>query len=218
MRSKIHPRPVPLRPSHPPPSPQSGLVGAGRFELPTPCSRSKCATRLRYAPPSHAQVGEVGQTPPKKRMIGPERSNLRLHGRRPPSPKLCATLQPTRNRFRQSKSTSVLGSGLDFSYARLNVCNGPQADIVAPLGADGSDLEAFGIPAGLRWTCFVLLKLFPVRLADKSAALRAAGESDTISHAILPTGPTPHYHMLGRCQPLRSYPCRALRSALIAQC
>ena len=27
------------------------LVGAGRFELPTPCSRSKCATRLRYAPP-----------------------------------------------------------------------------------------------------------------------------------------------------------------------
>ena len=29
------------------------LVGAGRFELPTPCSRSKCATRLRYAPPDH---------------------------------------------------------------------------------------------------------------------------------------------------------------------
>ena len=28
------------------------LVGAGRFELPTPCSRSKCATRLRYAPPN----------------------------------------------------------------------------------------------------------------------------------------------------------------------
>ena len=27
------------------------MVGAGRFELPTPCSRSKCATRLRYAPP-----------------------------------------------------------------------------------------------------------------------------------------------------------------------
>ena len=27
------------------------VVGAGRFELPTPCSRSKCATRLRYAPP-----------------------------------------------------------------------------------------------------------------------------------------------------------------------
>jgi hypothetical protein len=28
-----------------------GLVGAARFELATPCSRSKCATRLRYAPP-----------------------------------------------------------------------------------------------------------------------------------------------------------------------
>ena len=31
--------------------PSTFLVGAGRFELPTPCSRSKCATRLRYAPP-----------------------------------------------------------------------------------------------------------------------------------------------------------------------
>ncbi len=28
----------------------SGMVGAARFELATPCSRSKCATRLRYAP------------------------------------------------------------------------------------------------------------------------------------------------------------------------
>ena len=28
-----------------------GLVGARGFEPPTPCSRSKCATRLRYAPP-----------------------------------------------------------------------------------------------------------------------------------------------------------------------
>ena len=27
------------------------MVGAARFELATPCSRSKCATRLRYAPP-----------------------------------------------------------------------------------------------------------------------------------------------------------------------
>src|SRR6516225_2954709 len=26
------------------------LVGVGRFELPTPCSRSRCATRLRYTP------------------------------------------------------------------------------------------------------------------------------------------------------------------------
>lgn len=32
-------------------NPFKRLVGAGRFELPTPCSRSKCATRLRYAPP-----------------------------------------------------------------------------------------------------------------------------------------------------------------------
>ena len=26
------------------------MVGAGRFERPTPCSQSRCATRLRYAP------------------------------------------------------------------------------------------------------------------------------------------------------------------------
>jgi hypothetical protein len=26
------------------------LVGAERFELPTLCSQSRCATRLRYAP------------------------------------------------------------------------------------------------------------------------------------------------------------------------
>ena len=28
------------------------LVGAERFELPTPCSQNRCATRLRYAPTS----------------------------------------------------------------------------------------------------------------------------------------------------------------------
>ena len=27
-----------------------GLVGAGRFELPTTCAQGRCATRLRYAP------------------------------------------------------------------------------------------------------------------------------------------------------------------------
>ena len=27
------------------------LVGAARFELATPCTPCKCATRLRYAPP-----------------------------------------------------------------------------------------------------------------------------------------------------------------------
>src|SRR5579885_237562 len=27
-----------------------GLVGAGRFERPTPCAQGRCATRLRYAP------------------------------------------------------------------------------------------------------------------------------------------------------------------------
>ena len=26
------------------------LVGAGRFELPTPCAQGRCATKLRHAP------------------------------------------------------------------------------------------------------------------------------------------------------------------------
>ena len=33
-----------------------GLVGAGRFERPTPCAQGRCATRLRYAPTSEAPL------------------------------------------------------------------------------------------------------------------------------------------------------------------
>ena len=33
-----------------------GLVGAGRFERPTPCAQGRCATRLRYAPTSDASL------------------------------------------------------------------------------------------------------------------------------------------------------------------
>ena len=44
------------------------LVGAGRFELPTPCSRSKCATRLRHAarltPSSIAMASHPLLSPP----------------------------------------------------------------------------------------------------------------------------------------------------------
>ena len=32
------------------------LVGAGRFERPTPCAQGRCATRLRYAPTSEASL------------------------------------------------------------------------------------------------------------------------------------------------------------------
>src|SRR5690606_23308446 len=32
--------------------PARGVVGARGFEPPTPCSQSRCATRLRYAPPT----------------------------------------------------------------------------------------------------------------------------------------------------------------------
>ena len=32
------------------------LVGAGRFERPTPCAQGRCATRLRYAPTFEASL------------------------------------------------------------------------------------------------------------------------------------------------------------------
>ena len=32
------------------------LVGAGRFERPTPCAQGRCATRLRYAPTTEAPL------------------------------------------------------------------------------------------------------------------------------------------------------------------
>src|SRR6185312_4959215 len=33
------------------------MVGAGRFERPTPCAQGRCATRLRYAPTSQQLAG-----------------------------------------------------------------------------------------------------------------------------------------------------------------
>jgi hypothetical protein len=39
------------------------MVGAARFELATPCSRSRCATRLRYAPPDLGWAGPRGGLP-----------------------------------------------------------------------------------------------------------------------------------------------------------
>ena len=46
------------------------LVGAGRFELPTPCSRSKCATRLRYAPPDRKHGPAEVPNRPESRSFG----------------------------------------------------------------------------------------------------------------------------------------------------
>ena len=37
------------------------LVGATRFELVTPCSQSRCATRLRYAPPQRSIARRHGR-------------------------------------------------------------------------------------------------------------------------------------------------------------
>ena len=46
------------------------LVGAGRFELPTPCSRSKCATRLRYAPPDRQPEGTAPEHALQRIVLG----------------------------------------------------------------------------------------------------------------------------------------------------
>jgi hypothetical protein len=45
--------------------------------------------------------------------------------------------------------------------AGRDVGEGPQADIVAPLGADGSDLEAFGIPGPAPLDAFRPPQAFP---------------------------------------------------------
>jgi hypothetical protein len=35
------------------------LVGAGRFERPTPCAQGRCATRLRYAPTMYLSDSKI---------------------------------------------------------------------------------------------------------------------------------------------------------------
>src|SRR5262245_1657669 len=51
------------------------MVGAARFELATPCSRSRCATRLRYAPPVRPAHIALLRGRPMRRLIaaGPVR-------------------------------------------------------------------------------------------------------------------------------------------------
>ena len=51
------------------------MVGVGKFELPTPCSRSRCATRLRYTPSGWSDVYRQAPPPrnqglPRGRMSG----------------------------------------------------------------------------------------------------------------------------------------------------
>src|SRR5437870_3584918 len=40
------------------------MVGAGRFERPTPCAQGRCATRLRYAPTLLSDFIISAATPP----------------------------------------------------------------------------------------------------------------------------------------------------------
>ncbi len=45
--------------------PEGRFVGTGRFELPTPCSQSRCATELRHVPsyPGSGRRGPAGFDP-----------------------------------------------------------------------------------------------------------------------------------------------------------
>src|ERR1700739_470946 len=64
------------------------MVGAGRFERPTPCAQGRCATRLRYAPtfytvhfkllldPLQELVTSTVPKPCQNVMEGPNRAKL----------------------------------------------------------------------------------------------------------------------------------------------
>ena len=46
------------------------MVGARGFEPPTPCSRSRCATRLRYAPNCAVKMSKEMRSPFFSRHLG----------------------------------------------------------------------------------------------------------------------------------------------------
>ena len=58
------------------------MVGARGFEPPTPCSRSRCATRLRYAPTVTGQVAGGGGDCKRLAADGGEKSPCRVRGSR----------------------------------------------------------------------------------------------------------------------------------------
>src|SRR5579884_4225446 len=60
------------------------LVGAGRFERPTPCAQGRCATRLRYAPTFCASLILTVYPPTVERRGAPgvELRGIRLGGER----------------------------------------------------------------------------------------------------------------------------------------
>jgi hypothetical protein len=61
------------------------VVGARGFEPPTPCSQSKCATRLRHAPTkskSEIRISKSGTDAQTKYRKGLAKSRLKSKGRR----------------------------------------------------------------------------------------------------------------------------------------
>ena len=75
------------------------MVGAARFELATPCSRSKCATRLRYAPPDRKPEFRLSS---RKREIEAHQGEGRYSylSMPPQAPDLGATEKPKNKRLK----------------------------------------------------------------------------------------------------------------------
>ena len=70
------------------------LVGAGRFELPTPCAQGRCATRLRYAPTFEASL--ILNHVPWGGNIHQNRRSTAIVSSRPRSPRSRTTIVPAR--------------------------------------------------------------------------------------------------------------------------
>ncbi len=106
-------------------SPCEQMVGAGRFERPTPCAQGRCATRLRYAPTLYTLdsksvfnlvqrwCGDPGETWRNMRQLDVRilrsipRSRLRPPDSSVPQLKVAAALAEGRYRTHSCTSTSL---------------------------------------------------------------------------------------------------------------
>ena len=117
------------------------MVGAGRFERPTPCAQGRCATRLRYAPtfcallilnhfpnfryrpacpkPSPDPSGR-GKTVTKPLQFGPRQHPAKAFTFTPHSSRN-ATTGSTRDALRAGNSEAAIATATRTSAAAANV-------------------------------------------------------------------------------------------------
>ncbi len=111
------------------------MVGAGRFERPTPCAQGRCATRLRYAPTSYISDSK----PLLWTMQGPI-----------PAPHRAAH-QPWRNSGLQSPGHSRIAAdrrhGVEFADLASAGDGGPERNS----GTDASSIGKHPIRGPLQW-------------------------------------------------------------------